>query len=308
MAKKETIKKINRILLILNKLDSGAVNLQNTADELGVNVRSIQRDIKLIEEAGFPIYSEGSGQYAFIEGFSLKKENISGQEASMLVLMNEFAGTLGANFETIFKNLKQKFISSGREDNPFYIKMQKGVDYKQTPILKVIENAVSQREIIKVSYSANNNKSEYPVKPLKIAWIDGFWYLLALAPKGRLLKLRTERIMSAENTGKDFKYTKDIARLIKEGTNIWFEGKRDINVRISVDSSCAEYFKVKKYFPMQKIEKENKDGSLTISSKASKYEEVFSTIMHWIPNLKVLEPKELADLVKRSVKDYIKKL
>jgi predicted DNA-binding transcriptional regulator YafY len=307
MAKKETIKKINRILLILNKLNDGHINLYEISQELNVSLRSIQRDIRLIEDAGFPLYSLGSKEYAFVEGFSLKKTQIDEKEASLLVMMSEFSSTLGSNFESIFKNLKQKLISANPAQNPFYIKIQKGTDYLQNETLKTVESAIKANEIIKIIYPIGS-KPEYIVKPLKIAWIDGFWYLLTLGVKNHVLKFRTKEITSAVKTGKTFKPVKDIEKLIKDGTNIWFDKKRNIDIKLSVPVNCAEFFKAKQYFPLQKIEKENKDGSLIISCKAARYEEVLSTIMHWIPNLKVLQPQELANKVKETVRNYYEQL
>ena len=65
--------KITRLLYELNTLDKGPVCLADMADELGVSLRTLQRDMNTIQEADFPLYCPRAGEYAFMEGFSLEK-------------------------------------------------------------------------------------------------------------------------------------------------------------------------------------------------------------------------------------------
>jgi predicted DNA-binding transcriptional regulator YafY len=87
--------------------------------------------------------------------------------------------------------------------------------------------------------------------------------------------------------------------------NIWFEGKRDTEVKLHVRAETAQYFKNKTYFPLQKIEKENKDGSLILICKIAKFAEIRPIILHWIPWIKVISPQSLCDEVKNAVQDYL---
>lgn len=306
MQKELQSKKIARILYLLNEMDRGAVNLAAMAQKLGVSKRTLQRDIRDIQDADIPIYDVKPGLYKFEDGFSLEKMKISDKEAALLVFMSEVAGTLGKDFAKSFNNLRRRFTQVG-DDNPFYIKIQKGYDYTPTDATRIIEDAVKNKEIINITYTSNAKSGAYnDIRPLKIAWFEGFWYLLAHTNDGKLLKFRLEKISHAKELGKFFKHTADIERILKESTNIWFESQRNIDVKITVAKESAHYFKNKTYFPLQKIEKENKDGSLLISCKAAKYVEVTPTIMHWIPDLKVESPKELADIVKQQVEEYLK--
>lgn len=60
-------------------------------------------------------------------------------------------------------------------------------------------------------------------------------------------------------------------------------------------------------FPLQKITKENKDGSLRLETTISQYEEIIPIIFRWIPYVHVAEPKELKDIVKNRAMEYLKK-
>ncbi|WP_083759834.1 HTH domain-containing protein [Elusimicrobium minutum] len=64
MKKEQDIKRLTRIVKLLNILSSGKLVVAEVAMELNVSVRTIQRDIRTIEDAGFPIYDEKPGQIA----------------------------------------------------------------------------------------------------------------------------------------------------------------------------------------------------------------------------------------------------
>lgn len=300
---KEMQNKISRLLYELNTLDKGPIRLKDLEAEVGVVVRTLQRDMKDIDEAGFPLWNPAPGVYAFTEGFSLERMKISGAEASILVLMSDMASSLGGNFAHSFTLLKNRLLAP--QDNPFFIKMNSGEMYKETPITNTLEACVRGREWVKICYKGGKLAC-YPVRPLKLMWVEGFWYLLALTDDDKLLKFRLEKITSADTTKKLFKYNKNIEKILRESTNIWFEKDRPLAVTLEVSAECAKYFKCKVYFPLQKVEKELKDKRIVISCKAAKEEEILPTILHWLPHIKVVSPAGLRTRVKEVLKDYLR--
>ena len=109
-----------------------------------------------------------------------------------------------------------------------------------------------------------------------------------------------------EENGRFFKYNKNIDTILKESTNIWFEKDRPLAVTLEVSAECAKYFKNKTYFPLQKVEKELKDGRVILSCKAAKEEEILPTVLHWLPHIKVLAPAGLHTRVKEVLNHYLK--
>ena len=299
---KEMHNKLTRLLYELNELDKGPIHLADMAAEVGVSLRTLQRDIRDIEDAEFPLWNPAPGSYAFVEGFSLGKMKISGAEASILVLMSDLASSLGGNFSRSFSMLKNRLLSP--QENPFFIKMNSGEIYKDTPITRLLEKCIRAREWVEICYKGGKMAC-YPVRPLKLLWVEGFWYLLALTDDDKLLKFRLEKISSAQELKKTFKYNKNIEQILRESTNIWFEKERPLAVQLEVSAECAKYFKNKTYFPLQKVEKELKDGRVILSCKAAKEEEILPTILHWLPHIKVLSPDGLHARVKEVLNDYL---
>lgn len=298
--------KLTRLLYELNALDKGAIRLTDMAAETGVAVRTIQRDMNDIQEANFPLWNPEPGVYAFIEGFSLERMQLSSAEASILVVMSDIASSLGGNFGQSFEALKLRLTES-TQNNPFFIKMTPGEQYRQTPITRTLEDAIRAREWVTICYKGGK-MADYLMRPLKLMWVEGFWYLLALTTDDKLLKFRLEKITSAKATNKPFKYNKNIDKILRESTNIWFEKDRPLEVTLEVSAECAKYFKRKTYFPLQKVEKELKDGRIVISCKAAKEEEILPTILHWLPHIKVISPTSLHNRVKDVLNDYLRSI
>ena len=303
-------KKIFRLINILNRLDAqGRVNSRDLTDEFSVSMRTIQRDIELLNMAGFLLDSPKKGVYTFAEGFSLKKMRLTNQDASLLTLFFDIAKSLGPNFEESFRGIFAKILTQ-EQDSPFYVKMPDGLKIpKDYPFLKEIEKAIDESEKILIQYKSHDKEGDYRLCPLKILFVDGFWYLLA-HPEGKkwLTKFRLENITSVENIGGHFVSPQNLKTILDESINILFPEKRDKIVILRVDKEAARYFKQRTYFPKQKIKKSNKDGSLILETKVNNYHEILPVIFRWIPNISVIAPSDLKDRIKKEIKTYLGKI
>ena len=66
-------KKIFRLMYILNQMNScGRVRTAELAQEFAITKRTVQRDISLLLEVGFPLVMDGN-EHRLVAGFSLRK-------------------------------------------------------------------------------------------------------------------------------------------------------------------------------------------------------------------------------------------
>lgn len=305
-------KKIFRLVYILNRLNTGKpVSMGELKAEFNVTIRSIQRDIELLGMAGFPLVSSGKGCYTFMEGFSLKKMMISGEEASLLAFLFEIARSLGENFESSFRGILQKVLAKD-SFSPFYAKIPDGLKLrKDYPYVNALKQAIgaSNKIILKYRVPDNNKEKTYRLRPLRIIFYEGFWYLLAqVEGKSWIPKFRLERITEVRVLDETFVEPENLKTILDESVNAWFREKRDTKVVLKVASEVARFFKQKRYFPQQKIKKQNKDGSLIIELKASNFMEVTPVVYEWIPYIRVIEPTELKEEIKKKVEKYLKEI
>ena len=296
--------KMSAVIFILDKLDSGTVTAKELAEEMNVSTESIQKYLKEIETAEIPICKPQDGSYAFADNFSLKKMQLSGTDAGLLVLFNSFVESLNnKKFDESLANLRKKILQEN-EENPFYVKVQKGQQYEVNGTTRIIESAIRERFFIAIESSKNNIIK--CLRPIKIAYYEGFWYLICLlGKKNKILKYNIANIKSVTVTDKQFEYTKDIEDILKESVSIWFEQERNMNVKLSIDKKVAKYFKMRQFFPLQQIVEECEDGTLILECKVSKKEEVMPTVFQWLPYIKVLEPKLIDKKVKEIMSKYL---
>ena len=187
--------------------------------------------------------------------------------------------------------------------NPFFIKIAKGQAFKDPQLVKILEQAVNEQRQVEINYE-NSPLSGRAISPLKIAWFNGFWYLLAYGKDETILKLRLDKIKGAELLGTTFARPKKLEKILQDSASVWFEENRTYKVRMTIDREVAKYFKKREYFPKQKIVKTAKDGSLTVECAVGRFEEIVPTILEWIPYIVVQEPKELKTLVADKIKQY----
>ena len=307
-AGKDYIKTVERLITILSTLDKGvSFSTAELSKKLGVTQRTIQRDLDLLCRSGYPITEQDRGRYSFMDGFSLKKMELSEEQASLLSFMFDISHSLGSKFEDSFRGLFKRLMTRGM-DTPFYAKLPAGLKLPcDAKIVKDLEDAIADCERVRMRYQPDGKDAkDYLLEPFKIAFYDGFWYLIANdVVRKKLLKLRLERIQKLEHTSEAFVAPDNLMTLLDQSVNIWFEEKRGDKVLIKVAPEAAKYFKQKVYLPLQKIIKEEKDGSLLLETFPGHPEEISHIIMNWIPCLIVVEPKSLRESIHNTVTAYL---
>ena len=313
MVPKNYDKKIYRILAIIKKLShSTKVYSAKLAKEFNVTIRSVQRDIELMVEVGLPITSPEKGAYSFVEGFSLKGIKITEEEAALLSTVYDVAKSLGGDFQKSFKDLFFKIVSRpGPVESPYYIKIPEGQKFeKEFPFATDLRSAIEESRMVELSYDKGGPKLQWlKVHPLKIGFFEGFWYLVSrVNTKDWILKLRLDKIKKVKVLASRFEAPENLKTLLDESVSAWFSEKRDKKITLRIDKEAAPYFKRKDHFPLQKIKKEEKDGSLTLESEVCQYMEAIPTILRWMPLITVVEPVELRKEVEVKVKEYLQKV
>jgi len=271
---------------------------------LGVSLRTLQRDIVDINEAGFPLTPPINGKYSFVEGYSLKTAEATEEEAAILAFISGITKNLGKDFANPFNIIKQKLMCP-RLDSPFYIKMPKTPGYVETDIIKQIKNAVENNQIIEIKYpNSKGRQCGHTVHPYKIVNYDGFWYLYALK-NGEKRTYKLDRITKCTPSEKTFKPRQTVLKDLESSGNIWFGLKPKTKVKLLINASAAGFFKTKAYFPRQKILKTHQNGDLELECTINHPREVMHTVLSWMPNIKIISPKQITDILIKKVKKYL---
>lgn len=299
---KDYHKKLYRLVRILNRLETeGRVTPRDLADEFNVSMRTAQRDIELINMAEFPLVSMSKGVYSFVPGFSLKRLPMTREEASLLAFLCDVAHGLGGGFAKSFRSLSAKLAISRTGESPLR-SISPVVGKARYPAMNDAHAAVEQGRMIEIAYDSGKT---HRLRPLKIVYSDGFWYLAAQMEGHRDFTIfRLDRIKSLEMLDETFLPPKRALKALGKSMSIWAGMQRPIRVQLRVASDAAGYFADAIHFPAQRRLKILRDGAVLLESTISHPMEIIPTVLKWLPHIRVIRPKGLRGEIRSLVRHY----
>ena len=301
--KKQDNSKYNRINLIYEMLKNNThgMTITELSKELDVSTKTIQRDLyEVLNEFG--AIKEGR---TWKINPKLTQDNLASNEKLILGILDEMAKGAGKVFYSKAHSLLSQVTQ--QLEHPIFANVNSEfLEEKNMILFEQMEKAIKQKVEIIFDYE----KYQFHVKPLKLAFFDGFWYLLALHIKDnketfKKYHLKTiKNIQIQENT---FEIPEIIEERLRYANSVWFNLDEQFPVKLFVDKNIRKYFE-RKPLRGQSITGEDKDGSIQIEIKITNEMEIIPLIFWYIPYIKVLEPQWLADMVKERVENYVKEI
>lgn len=305
MPKKDYDKTLFRLMQILTKLsDDERPNTRELAEEFGVTMRTIQKDINQTLY-NFSITKDVDGRFMFYEGFSLQRTILDNDELMFLNLaLSQFDDV--ADIDKIKHRIFQKLININF-CNPYFIKQDDIEDLElDSPKIELLERLIKANAIVELELENKNTEVEL----YKIANYDGFWYLFAKDLGDN--KTKTFKLSKIKRINENDKYhttsQQKIESILRKTHSAFYSDGNSFEVIIKVYSEVAEYFKHKDFIESQKILRENSDGSLEVYFEVSHDEDIDNIIKSWLPHVEVLKPKRFKERIIQELKDYIKKV
>jgi len=287
---------VYRLAQILIKLNQGEkLDPKALAEEFGVNMRTIQRDLN-VRFAYLPL-QKSNGRYHLDVTF-LGKLNSKD--------IDKFASLAGVR--GLFPSLSDDFLRDIFDARLQDTLLVKGHFYEnlsgKEQLFRDIEIAIVSRHQIALEYMKADGKRFYDaVSPYKLINNKGIWYLAAL--DGKKLKTfsftKIENLRTLETT---FNWESSIdAQLVSEDS-IWLSSDK-LEVLLSVNKGIAGYFKRRQLITNQAIVKELEDGGLIISAKGH-INQILPIVRYWIPNIYIISPEFLQIALEKEFTDYLK--
>nr|WP_297959607.1 WYL domain-containing protein [uncultured Campylobacter sp.] len=169
----------------------------------------------------------------------------------------------------------------------------------------MLENAIKKRSLVQCEYAG----FKFKIKPLKLAMFDGFWYLLFLDTNKNdtFKKFHLKSITNIRILEEKFKLDAKIEERIKNINSAWATLDKPNTARLLLSPQIKKYFERKPY-AKQSITGLDADGSVVIDIEFTNLMEIKPLIYYFIPFIKVLEPKELADTIKDEIEKYLEEI
>ena len=292
---REQNERSKRLGRIFEMIASEPKSTKQIADALGLNVRTIQRDLNEI------LAFNGAVKKGRL--WSVDKSEFDPNDESQIVLsvLDKMAKNVGAEFYSKAHGLL-KGISEGL-NHPIFVSLSaEKLEKKDIELIENLESVIASCNEIELLYFSKTHR----LSPIKIALFDGFWYLLAMAGE-KLKKFHLKSIKEIKILPSKFKIDESLENRIKSANSAWFDPEKSFIVRLWIDKVVKKYFE-RKPLPNQQIMCENEDGSIEIEVQVTHIMEIKPLVFYYLPHIKVIEPSSLADDILAEMERYIKEI
>ena len=289
---------VYRLSQVLTKLNHGeSLDPQALADEFGVNLRTIQRDLN-VRFSVLPLI-KSNGKYRMDESH-LGKLTIHDIERFAV-----FTGVSG-----LFPDMSGQFLKELLASNTNEAWMVRGHHYEDVrekrTMFVALEQSIVEKHTVQFRYSKTNGEARVrsAVEPYKLINQKGIWYLAAWN-EGKLKSFAISRIDALLVDAETFIPRKQVEEELAASDGIWLGAVRQ-RVLIQVSSQVASFFRRRNLLPNQVIEKETAGGSILVASTVVHIDEILPILRYWIPHVQVVEPPHYQQLLEQGLTDYLK--
>ncbi len=291
--------RFNRIDTVYKILQATPSSMSELAAYLGVSTKTIQRDfVQILSKNGII----KDGKKLCIDKTSTQ---VDSSEKTVLAILDEMAKGVGAEFYGKAHMLISE-LSQNIDHHIFAYNRSESLSQSHITYFMELEKAINAKHIITMTYP----QTKFTLKPLKLAFFDGFWYLLALdvKSKDRFKKFHIKSIENLTIIDKVFDTNIELEERLKKANSIWFQlDTEPFDVKLMVDKDYIVYFE-RKPLKTQSITGKDSDGSVEITVEITNEMEIMPIILSSIPYVRVLEPEWLADEVKERIGEYMESI
>ncbi|MBP1989753.1 helix-turn-helix transcriptional regulator [Paenibacillus eucommiae] len=174
--------KLDRMLgITVELMTKRRVTATELAARFEVSIRTIYRDVELINQAGIPIasYTGTVGGFELMNGFFITKQHFSIDDFSVIYnLLKGMEGAMGGKSTSLMHKLTsvQPALLNGGHHDKIIFDMSTSANEKA--IVHPLFQAIHQTRKITISYtSTSGTLTERQVEPIILYWERGAWYL-----------------------------------------------------------------------------------------------------------------------------------
>jgi predicted DNA-binding transcriptional regulator YafY len=193
------------------------------AEEFGVNVRTIYRDIRKLQGAGFSIAAATGPGGGYSLGSNAELDPLLyGDDATLAGLLTGGShARLGAQREAVDKVLRRAEELLAKEDREVLNRVRSRIQIDTTEWywndkpeqdLRIFKEAALNDRVLTITFTERDQPTIFAdtVHPYGLVWKGGFWYLVAYSTREETFRrYRIQRVMNAEVSGESFQRKRD---------------------------------------------------------------------------------------------------
>lgn len=318
--------RIHRLLKILTLIQSdGDWTAQRLADECSVTVRTIYRDMKMLEGAGIPYFFDTqTNGYRVRRDFFMPPVSMTLDESLALIALGEHIGDkeqiplTRAAGRAIAKLRSQLPLSLRDElerlDGHIDIRLAKAGPFEGiADVYETVRAAMADGRVLKCRYESIDGarRDEHPeawfeFAPYTLFFSQRAWYVLGHHDGRKEVRcLKLNRFSALEITARRYKTPKGFS-VDQHLGNAWrmIRGKTSYDVELDFDAEFAETIADTHWHATQEIDWHD-DGSITFRCTVDGLDEIVWWILSMGPHCVVKKPKLLADRVRQLAQGIV---
>jgi len=319
MARGESLARQWRILKILQSRRTG-ISLRDLAGLAGYGERTIQRDLRLLMDLGFPITHEddefGKRFWRLPSSF-VEKQGIvlSVTEAISLYfarqLLSPLTGTMLADgLESVIDKIQSMLRASALDHfaelgEVILVRSAGQTDYsRHKETIRLVSEAVRNSRVLQITYRAvwRGEKYTVAIHPYGIVYFEGDLYVVAYSERSRAVRVfKLTRILDTELMAGRFRRPADFSL---EG---YFHGSfgimqpgRETEVIVEFDESAAALIEERRWHPSQTLRR-GANGRIVATYRLGNTVEFKRWVLGFGPHARVVAPPSLRQEVRDAL-------
>ena len=319
------------ILREIERARNTGVTIDDLASLCGVTTRTIRRDLQALEEAGFPLFDDRSGDDGRTR-WQINGQAFKGLAAGLTLaelcalyfsrtLLESLSGTpFRDEVERAFEKLASALTPHMRQfldqlPRVIIIKLQgrrhtdaaDGARSRQPQIVaRALEATLHLRQATILYYSKSSDRTKsYLVHPYRLAYAQGGLYLLAYVPEyGEVRTFATERIRDISLLEDRFTLDIDDRELPETAFphSLGVHSGPPERVEIDFQPAAADYVRERQWHPSQRVT-ELAGGGVRVAIDVCLDRALHSWILSFGPFARVVSPERLARDIAKQIEE-----
>ncbi len=287
------------LAMVLELRESRWTRAEELARHFTISVRTVYRDVLALNEAGVPVLSVPGQGYRLMEGYFLPPLHLTQQEAVMLAFgLDAVQGVFDAEYAQAVDTAARKLMASLPEARRQEVEELRGhirligPDENGTPeILRTLRTALLARRAVGFRYHSPQGVSDRRADPHGLVRLNGVWMLAAHDhQRAERRTFRLDRMEAVTLSG-----TPVQPDLQTFGTDPP-EDQRHLRVRLLFPAAAERRVRERPNF--HQVTAVQTEAGFEVTLKVRGAADLLPWVLSWGAQATVLEPPELAELVR----------
>ena len=300
------MKKDRLYALTLYLLNHGKTSASELAKHFEVSVRTIQRDIDALCQAGIPIcaFTGTNGGYEILNDFKMNNQLASEDEYAYIATAINGLKTVTNN--PLADDIYEKITAISQKNNTGMILDFSVLREGDEKLLQKLQSAVKNKQVVKFSYTNNSGETrEHRVEPIAVIYKWYAWYMLAFNPTKQDYRtykpVRMEEVCITEDKfSKEHRSMEDILNDCSSS----YHGK-DVSTKVRLRCRGNAIHRIKEYLNGQLIET-FEDGTAFMEIRIVEAEQWWiGVVLSQGNEVEVIEPEHIKNRIIECAKDIL---